>query len=216
MSLSPRRSRDGTLVNILEQPGFFYTLQGLFIRSYRKFEEVLRQEEFVSLPGRCLDLGCGVGRLASLFPPAIYVGVDIDEDYIRFAKQRFARPFLVADARHLCFAEGSFSKVYIAAVIHHLSDADIVDVNKEIQRVISPGGRVLVIDAIPPRSRINLLGELLRRLDRGEYIRSMEGYRKILGRDFLIEKEYRLSSWPIDYGVFVLRKVARCDCGDHR
>jgi len=53
---------------------------------------------------RVLDLGCGTGELVRWLPQCYYMGEDLDADYIRQARQRFAaRPqteFICEDIKY--------------------------------------------------------------------------------------------------------------------
>lgn len=87
--------------------------------------------------GRVLDVGCGAGR--HLRPGD--TGVDLDPARVRLARDR-SRRVAVADAHALPFPDGSFDTVY---AIRMLNDAGRIDlVLREMRRVLTPGGRLLV------------------------------------------------------------------------
>ena len=75
-----------------------------------------------------LEVGCGRGGGASfLFDrhrPATFVGVDLSESSIAHCTERYGRPglrFVVGDAEHLPFADGSFDVVLNVESSHLLS-----------------------------------------------------------------------------------------------
>jgi SAM-dependent methyltransferase len=81
--------------------------------------EVQVSNQFLTTPGRLLDLGCGKGRASVYFAEKGYqaVGVDIDLDTLRAAKRLASeiRPnscdFILADGCSLCFRGSVFDCV---------------------------------------------------------------------------------------------------------
>ena len=70
-----------------------------------------------------MDLGCGNGRIYSEVQKtgAEYIGVDISENLVGIAQERFPEArFQKADALKLPFPDSSFDKVYSIAVLHHI------------------------------------------------------------------------------------------------
>lgn len=87
--------------------------------------------------GRALDVGCGDGRL--LRPGD--VGLDRDVARVRLARARSAL-VCVGDVHALPFAAASFDTVHAHRM---LNDAGRIDhALAELQRVLRPGGRLLV------------------------------------------------------------------------
>jgi demethylmenaquinone methyltransferase/2-methoxy-6-polyprenyl-1,4-benzoquinol methylase len=112
-------------------------------------------------PGmRALDVACGTGVLTT--PLAVVVGgrgravgVDLAERMLDIARARAvppwaARPeYLVADALHLPFADGTFDAVTIGFGLRNLPD--YLAGLREMARVARPGGRVVVLEIARPR-----------------------------------------------------------------
>ena len=98
-----------------------------------------------------LEVGCNWGRWCVSAARRGYrvTGVDPSLDAIR-AAQRVAgelhvdAQYVVADARHLPFADGSFDVVFSYSVFQHFTRAAAVAAFDEIGRVLKPGGRSLV------------------------------------------------------------------------
>ncbi|MGE5643381.1 MAG: class I SAM-dependent methyltransferase [Byssovorax cruenta] len=94
-----------------------------------------------------LEIGCGNGYGASLInrqSPRSYVGIDVMEEQIEKARQRYPQfRFLVQDARDLSqFANASKDVVIIFGVLHHIPEwRNVID---EIKRVLKPGGSLFV------------------------------------------------------------------------
>ncbi|MQA62102.1 MAG: methyltransferase domain-containing protein [Actinophytocola sp.] len=99
---------------------------------------------------RVLDFGCGVGRLTralTAHTPAV-VGVDIAASMIDAAKRINGdiegASFVHYDGRTLPFPDDSFDTVVSLIVLQHVPPAVQVAALLELNRVVRPGGHVLV------------------------------------------------------------------------
>jgi SAM-dependent methyltransferase len=98
---------------------------------------------------RILDAGCGTGeiasRLAGLYPAATVLGVDIEENHLRLARQRHAAlvPRVSFERRSVYGLElppASFDLTVCRHVLQAIPHADRV--LAELVRVTRPGGRL--------------------------------------------------------------------------
>jgi len=164
-------------------------------------ERELCANAFLPLGKRVLDLGCAEGAtLLHLGEPEGAVGVDIFEDKIAFARSRLPRcTFVTASGYELPFEEGSFDHVLVRDVIHHMDEPERAV--KEIHRVLSPGGRV---DVLEPCGRNPLIAmhALMNKAERGEF-RSTPAYlERLFGRSFVLVETSRHQPMPIHRIVF--------------
>lgn len=90
-------------------------------------------------PGLVLDLGCGVGHSYHLLEPRETVGVDIDAG----ALEGQERSTVVADMRHLPFADCHFESVLSIHSLEHVPDPEAV--LAEAVRVLAPGGTAVFV-----------------------------------------------------------------------
>ena len=74
----------------------------------------------------------------------------------------------------------------------------------QCRRLLSTGGRVLVIEDIPAVSRLNLIGHLIHRVENGEFIRPVEDYRRLYAEAGRLDRELVLQSGICDYYAAVL------------
>ena len=112
--------------------------------------------EFVTRPVpltglRVLEVGCGRGGGASFLHrtlhPAEMTAVDFSEQAITLSKQRYPEAsvtFLVGDAEHLPFSDGSFDAVVNVESSHCYGSMPAF--LREVARVLTPGGHFLYAD----------------------------------------------------------------------
>jgi SAM-dependent methyltransferase len=94
---------------------------------------------------RVLEIGCGMGADAAEFAKhgAEYVGIDISEESVRLAQQRFqvlglSGQFFVHNAEEDFSKYGKFDLVYSCGVLHHYPDIDTIIDN--IHKVLVDNG----------------------------------------------------------------------------
>jgi len=104
-------------------------------RAIRK-KEIPLVRRFAS--GRVLDIGCGTGFHLPLLKNA--VGLDISEGMLRLIKSE--NPIMQSSAERLPFKNESFDSVLCMFSV--LNACDHTRAVKEMQRVLRPGGRVIV------------------------------------------------------------------------
>jgi flavin reductase (DIM6/NTAB) family NADH-FMN oxidoreductase RutF/ubiquinone/menaquinone biosynthesis C-methylase UbiE len=122
-------------------------------------DDLLALAEPLDPLGRCLDLGCGAGRVTRDLAPRCreVVGVDSSPAMLERARERAAEfglanvTYVEAQASALPFPEGSFDRVFIANLLFHLADPGVA--LREAKRVLRPGGRLVILDPSTTMSR---------------------------------------------------------------
>jgi SAM-dependent methyltransferase len=111
----------------------------------------LRREQLSYARGRVLEIGFGTGRNAAYYPPDVerVVALDSNPGVERLARKRIeAAPvpieFLLGAGERLPFENGSFDTVVTTLVLCSVSDVD--SALAEVQRVLAPGGRYLMLE----------------------------------------------------------------------
>jgi 2-polyprenyl-3-methyl-5-hydroxy-6-metoxy-1,4-benzoquinol methylase len=140
---------------------------------------------------RVLDFGCGCGGFC-LTVPGEYVGIDLDPDYIAFARWRWRSPrrrFEVIRFEDLA-EEERFDAAIMASSLHHLSDETADGLLARLARMVR--SRVVVLDLDPEAA--NRWQRVLLDIDRGRYIRPVAAQRALLERHFSISVERRVVS----------------------
>lgn len=164
-------------------------------------ERALVEAAFLPLGRRVLDLGCGEGAtLFHLGQPEGATGVDLFPDKIRFAQERLPKCHFVAGSVYeLPFDAGSFDHLLVRDVIHHLEEPSRFVA--ECRRVLSPGGRIDVLEPCRYNPLI-ALHALTNRAERGE-LRSTELFlTQLLREEFRVERTSRHQPLPIHRIVF--------------
>jgi ubiquinone/menaquinone biosynthesis C-methylase UbiE len=133
--------------------------------------------------GRVLDVGGGTGRIQRRLPrSAKYICVDVELEKLTAITGRPNATALLADASALPLADDSVDTALMIGVVHHLPLPLAPAVCREIARVLSPGGRLIMLDAVwAPR---RLMGRLLWAADRGSFPRTPEAIETLFSEHF--------------------------------
>ncbi len=199
-----------SLIDMIFNNTLIYRLwQAPFVKA--KLEPVMRTNDFTQIKS-ILDIGCGPGTNTSYFKniPS-YLGIDINADYITFASNKHQRSFQVADITKIDANElGTFDFILLNSFLHHINDSDTAALLEILQKHLSPGGRIHVIDMILPEQRN--LANLLARLDRGDYPRLFEHWLKLLEKNYCTShcEKFSLKIGPLTpWNMFYFRGEAR-------
>jgi ubiquinone/menaquinone biosynthesis C-methylase UbiE len=177
------------IYKILSIPKVYSFIQWLFYdsRTASYFQELIGVTE----EKKILDVGCGPGDWVLKFPNSEYVGIDISQEYIDNANNRFGKL-----GRFYCVSVDEIEKiditkidiVIIKAVLHHLSDEQISGMLEKLKNVMNPGGVLITLDcAFFPKQ--NPISRMLVSLDRGMFVREVDHYRAVLRKSSLKEIE---------------------------
>jgi ubiquinone/menaquinone biosynthesis C-methylase UbiE len=97
-----------------------------------------------------LEVGVGTGKEQSriqtaILPSGISFGIDISRVMLALTRQKNKTPLCQADVRDIPFVSDCFDRVFISYVLDLLPLADIPDIFAGLQRVLKPGGRIVII-----------------------------------------------------------------------
>jgi SAM-dependent methyltransferase len=143
--------------------------------------------QYYSNQKRILEAGCSVGNIAAAFlgRGVDYVGMDIDESAINYAAKKFRRhpgfSFICGDLCRQKF-QHDFDFIVFSAVLHHLDDATATGLLEFSREILAPQGVVLVSDPIQPRPADSALIKLYRKMERGRYVRTLEGLSDLVAK----------------------------------
>ncbi|MGD2056443.1 MAG: class I SAM-dependent methyltransferase [Gammaproteobacteria bacterium] len=99
---------------------------------------------------RVLDVGCGTGVHLDLYRKAGCkpYGIDASAAMLDVARERLGEraDLRLGDATRMPYTEASFDLILCMLVLHEMEQEMRLAVLAEMQRVLAPGGRILLID----------------------------------------------------------------------
>ena len=113
-------------------------------------------------PQNILDLGCGTGsstiKLKQAFPQAKVIGLDISPYMLTMAEHKGKKANLDIDwqqgiAEATNFADNSFDAISIAFLFHETPVEISQAILQECQRLLQPGGQIVIVDGNQQRLR---------------------------------------------------------------
>lgn len=139
-------------------------------------------------PIRILEVGCGTGALCQYLPANIeYLGVDIDEGYVIAARQAFPNRVFehadVGDPATFDALHGKFDIVVAFGVLHHLDDNQVRRCLEGCSAALGKFGTFFSVDPCH-RQHERPLEYLMKRFDRGRFIRSASSFRDLIAESF--------------------------------
>ncbi|PYK27551.1 MAG: class I SAM-dependent methyltransferase [Verrucomicrobia bacterium] len=139
-------------------------------------------------PGdKVIDIGCGPAQALQSLPQVEYLGLDINPDYIAFARRAYGDKgtFVVGNTQSLR-GDSRFKDADIViaiAVLHHLDDEEAADCIRFAYDALKRGGRLICHDAcwIPNQGAFS---KWIMSRDRGQNIRTEQQFRQLAGKTF--------------------------------
>jgi len=118
-----------------------------------------------------LDVACGTGEFERLIlsenPAQQMVGVDISDEMLAIARQKLQHypniDFQLASASALPFSDASFDTVISGNAFHYFDDPSVV--LKEMERMLKPGGNLIILDWCKDFLVCRICDWVLRRID---------------------------------------------------
>lgn len=185
------------IYKILSIPKVYSFIQWLF--HYPRTESYFQESIGVTEEKKILDVGYGPGDNVLKYPNSEYVGIDISQEYIDNANNRFGKL-----GRFYCVSVDEIEKiditkidiVIIKAVLHHLSDEQISDMLEKLKNIMNPGGVLITLDCtFYPKQ--NPISRMFVSLDRGLFVREVDHYRALLRKSFKeIESKQIYQNFP--------------------
>ena len=135
------------------------------------------------------DIGCSDGLLAQSInlDNTKYFGYDIDAFNINKAKKKFKNYkniIFYCNSIENIKVTNKINKIFILkGVLHHLNDHQIISFTKKLLK----SDHVIAFDGFYHQNQ-NIISIILKRLDQGNFIRSYNGYKKLL-KNFTFSKK---------------------------
>ena len=129
-----------------------------------------------------LDLGCGTGEFSVFFQDYNYTGIDIEPKYINYAKNNYDGHFELMDASCMLFENNSLDLIVVFGVFHHINTEKCLKIFDEMNRVLKKNGKIFIMEDVDVESKLDILGNFLRKYDKGDYIRKKNEYFELFQR----------------------------------
>ncbi|MBK97152.1 MAG: hypothetical protein CMJ79_15775 [Planctomycetaceae bacterium] len=172
--------------DILSFPKVYQLWQAPF--AHRKFTPLLKHNDLSNIQ-RVLDVGCGPGTNARFFRKRDYLGLDINPRYIESASRRFSSKhgapceFRVQDVCQYHPPDNERADfVLLNSFLHHIDDENSSAILSRLHDVLAEEGHVHILDLVLPDSMS--ISRLLAKLDRGNYPRPLEHWKKLFTQHF--------------------------------
>lgn len=183
---------DSGVYRVLDHPAIYRCAQLLLSPGQRRILQRLIGQIITKVrpPRLALDIGCGPNSWLWQFD--IYpIGVDITPSYASEYAHNDSR-IVIASSSALPFVEGTFDQAWCFGLLHHLPDEFVEQTLCEMRRVTSPDGALIIIDAVMPDRSLwrNPLPWIIRKLDRGSYVRSEAEHRRLLGSNWVMHRYF--------------------------
>lgn len=167
------------LNSILELP-VLYKLFSTLVGAQNSQSTFVNQYVRPATGARILDIGCGPGNILDHLPQVDYFGFDFNPSYIESATRRYGDrgQFFcqrVSEAQVFLEQPESFDIVLAIGILHHLDDAEALQLFDIAKRALKKGGRLVTFDGCYVKDQSRAAKYLLSR-DRGQFVRDEKGY----------------------------------------
>ena len=132
---------------------------------------------------RMLEIGCGPGTNCEWVPTSVaFVGCDLSSEYIDYATRRYgnrATFFNVPVGSLEDLDLEPFDTVVAIALLHHLSNEEVLTLCREVRHLLKPGGAFKTIDPCFTADQ-SYVQRFIAAHDRGNHVRYPEQYQELL------------------------------------
>lgn len=157
---------------------------------------------------RILDIGCGPADILEALPAVEYHGFDLSSDYIESARKRFGTRgqfYVETVSADLLKKYAGFDLVLATGVLHHLTDAEAIDLFQVARTALKPGGQLVTLDGCFVDAQSPIARHLLRR-DRGQFVRTQPEYLRLASGVFRkVESHLTHSLLRIPYTHIIMK-----------
>ena len=151
-------------------------------------------------PRRILEIGCGLGamawRMASRWPEARVIGIDISPRSIEFASKLFELPNLSFSGGRIeeLALDGGFDLIVLVDVYEHIADNEKPAFNASLAPLLAPDGRIILTFPTPAYQRLlrNESPEKLQPVDEEIELATLQGLAAATATTLLMYREHNV------------------------
>ena len=161
--------------SLLESAGIYRLWQAPFAED--KFAPLTAHNDFNGVR-RVLDVGCGPGTNLGHFQGCEYLGIDVNPDYVAYARRRYGRQFFVADATQFTVpADERFDFILLNSFLHHVDTENVRKILSHLSGALTSDGHMHIVELVLPGQ--HSMPRLLARWDRGRFARPLDKWREL-------------------------------------
>ncbi|MGA7936740.1 MAG: class I SAM-dependent methyltransferase [Kovacikia sp.] len=136
---------------------------------------------------RMLDIGCGPGDIVPYLTESVeYLGFDASQEYIESARKRFGdrATFICEPVSTKTLEQQSYFDIVLAVgILHHLDDAEALQLFHLAKAALKPGGRLITLDGVYIDKQ-SFCARYIISKDRGQNVRTKAEYLAIATQVF--------------------------------
>jgi SAM-dependent methyltransferase len=168
---------------LMEKPLVYRLWQGT--HESQKWDQIAKHSDLRSVR-RVLDVGCGPGTNTPIFKDADYTGIDINPDYISYARKKYGRNHVVADVtQYRVPVSEKFDFILVNSFLHHIDTPSVRSILSHLRELLAPGGFVHMVEVVIPNEKS--LPRLMAQLDRGKYVRPLKEWQTLFEESLVPE-----------------------------
>jgi SAM-dependent methyltransferase len=150
--------------------------------AHKKFAPIAAMNELKRVK-RVLDVGCGPGTNTHYFQDKEYLGIDINASYIKNARKRYVKNFIVADASTFTVPQKDhFDFILVNSFLHHIDIPSTRRVLSQLNTLLTKDGHVHIIDLVYPETPGP--ARIMAKWDRGKYSRPLLEWKELFTDHF--------------------------------
>ena len=139
-----------------------------------------------------LDFGCATGLTSWMVSDDKYIGVDVNESYLRRAHRKYPDKFFffmknILPLGRYPFKWDVFDIIICSFVLHHIPDKILKATKLWFHKILSKGGKILVLEAAPKEEQPHRAVRIIMANDIGDNHKDVWGWRDFFSDIFYVK-----------------------------